>query len=204
MTPNYTIRQATIEDLPALRQLWQEYIVTMTNFPDYYPKNLLGSLDDWTRSVALELVKVPATAFIFVAERDSKLIAFLLWEIQHRLLGEPHQFACCHHLFVRADDRKQGIGPALSEVYCEHALAQGLTECEAAYYPGTTWVPSHPYDFFSTRGHMPIGKLLAHFDKRRAHHAALAAEVGNGHDADMPLTPDAEPAKEQSDERDDG
>lgn len=200
MTPNYTIRQATIEDLPALRQLWIEYLDTMTSAQDYYPRNISGSIDDWTRSVARELVKVPATAFIFVAERDAKLIAFLLWEIMHRLLGEPHEYAYCHHLFVRPDARGQGVGPAISEVYLEHALAQGLAECEAGFYPGTTWVKSHPYDWYSTHGHMPIGRLLSHFDKRRAHHAALAATVGNGHDALVT----AEPAKEPSDERDDG
>lgn len=199
--PNYTIRQAGIEDLPALRHVWQEYVTTMTSpIPDYYPRNILGSLDDWTRSVARTLAEVPATAFIFLAERDKELLGFLLYEIQHRLIGEPHELAFCHHLYVRESARGQGIGPALSEVYCEHALAQGLTECEASYYPGTTWVQSHPYDFYRIQGHMPIGRLLAHFDKRRARRAALAATVGNGHDVEQPLTaPVTEPEKEQSD-----
>lgn len=184
----YTIRLATLTDLPALRAIWQEYVHTMTDGKEgYYPRNVLGSLDDWTRSVGMALSKVPATSFIFLAEHGQELLAFLLWEKQHRLIGEPHELAYCHHLFVRPSAQGQGIGPALSEVYCEHALAQGLTECEASYYPGTTWVASHPYDTHIIAGHMPIGRLLAHFDKRRAAHA-IAAERANGHDVADPVT----------------
>jgi GNAT superfamily N-acetyltransferase len=199
---NYSIRLATIEDLPELRQLWRDLVVTMQPTAEgAYPRDTLNDVDDWTRSVAREFTKTPATGFLFVAERDKRLLGFLLYEIQHRLLGEPKRFAYCHHLFVRPEGRGMGIGPALSEVYLEHALAQGLEECEASYAPDATWVRSQPYLPWVTRCHASIGSILAHFDKRRAHHAALAATVGNGHDR---VTVTAEPAKEPSDDRDDG
>jgi GNAT superfamily N-acetyltransferase len=200
----YTIRLATIADLPALRSIWQEYVHTMTDDKEgYYPRNVIGSLDDWTRSVAMALAKVPATSFVFLAEHAGELLAFLLWEHQHRLIGEPHEIAYCHHLYVRPSAQGHGIGPALSEVYCEHALAQGLTECEASYFPGTTWVASHPYDWHIVAGHMPIGRLLAHFDKRRAAHA-LAAERANGHDRDVPLVSEEQPERVNKEEESDG
>jgi GNAT superfamily N-acetyltransferase len=183
---NYAIRLATLDDLPAARVLYREYVTHMTSGDGYYPRNIIASLDDWTRSVATELARVPATSFMLLAERARELLAFLLWEKRYRLLGEPHEIAYVHHLWVRPSEQGHGIGPALSEVYCEHALAQGLTECEASYYPGTTWVASHPYDIHSITGHMPIGRLLAHFDKRRARHA-LAAERANGHDVPVPI-----------------
>lgn len=200
---DYSIRLATITDLPALRAIWCEYVKYMTGSnPNYYPRNVLGDVDDWTRSVALALSKVPATSFVYMAERGEELLAFLLWEKQHRLIGQPHDLAYCHHLFVRPHAQGHGIGPALSEVYCEHALAEGLTECEASYFPGTTWVKSHPYDTHIIAGHMPIGRLLAHFDKSRARRA-MAAERANGHDV-PPVVTAEQPEPRANEEKDDG
>jgi GNAT superfamily N-acetyltransferase len=178
----FAIRLADLSDLPTLRALWRDHVTTMK---PVYPRNVLGSIDDFTRAIAAEFARVPQQGFVLLAHHGDQVLGFLLYEIQERLLGEPKRFAFVHHLYVVPEARGQGIGVALSELYLEHALAQGIDTVEAGYAPGTTWVAAQPYEPFFTRGYAPIGKVLAHFARLRARRTP--SPQANGHDVPPPV-----------------
>gem|GEM_PF-1250439 len=186
------IRIATLSDLPTLRMLWHDFLVD-TKLP--YPMGVLDQMDDFTRHLALALAQVPQACFAFLAEVEREPIGFLLYEIQRRALGQPDRYGFVHGIYVHPAYRRQGVSSALTEIACEHGLAQGLTYGEitsAPENPGWQALGFKPYE---VRGQAPIAQVLARLDKRRARRAA---EQGNGLDH-VPLTP--EQPEDRHDER---
>src|SRR5262245_56420284 len=119
----YTIRLATLTDLPAIRYLWKAF----AEEPRSYPHNIVGSLDDFTRHLALAMAQQPCIVFCFLAEEETtrRPVGFFLYEIQSRFYGEPKRYGFVHYAYVIEGYRRQGILSALVEMGVEHGLAQG-------------------------------------------------------------------------------
>jgi RimJ/RimL family protein N-acetyltransferase len=182
---NYSYRLATLADLPTLRALWRDFIVE-TDVP--YPTNMLGSLDTFTRQIAIALAQAPARVFAFLAEEPGHgvPVGMLIYEIQGRMMGEPERFGFIHCAFVDPGHRRQGLTAELAALAAEHMLAQGLQQAEITTVPANAgWSAFAGFVPYETRSHVPIALGLARLDKRRAR---LAAERGNGLDVAAPLT----------------
>jgi RimJ/RimL family protein N-acetyltransferase len=192
---NYSYRLATLSDLPTLRALWRDFIVE-TNVP--YPLNMLGSLDTFTRQIAVALAQVPCKVFAFLAQdAGATPIGMLIYEIQHRVMGEPQRFGFIHAAFVDPAYRHQGVTAELASLAAEHMLAQGLDQAEVTTVPENAgWSAFVGFVPYEMRSHVPIALGLARLDKRRAR---LAAARGNGLDH-APLTADQPEPRTTSEE----
>jgi|SRR5262252_7275024 len=188
----FNIRIATLSDLPTLRALWRDFLLD-TKLP--YPMGVLDQIDDFTRHLALALAQVPQTAFAFVAEAGQEPIGFLLYEIQRRALGQPDKYGFVHGIYVAPHWRRQGVSSAMTEIACEHGLAQGLVYGEITSAPDNPGWEALGFKPYEVRGQATIAHVLARLDKRRAR---LTAERGNGLDHD-PLP--AEQPEGKHDER---
>lgn len=186
---NYSIRQATLTDLPALRTLWRDFI---TDLSPAYPTNALNYLDTFTRQLAQALAAIPAVTFAFLAvDPQDEPIGFLLYEIMQRAFGDPQRFVYVHFCHVIQPRRREGIAAALAEIASEHALAQGLEHVEITHHQDQTAWDALGFTRFDVRSHTTLAMVLARIDKRRARHVM---DQANGLDHDAPLTA---PVKEE-------
>jgi len=174
----YTIRLATLADLPQIRMLWKAF----AEEPRDYPINMAGATDTFTRQLAMAMAQVPTHVFCFLAEDEgAEPLGFFLYEIQNRFIGEPTRYGFVHCAYVVPDRRKEGIITALAEMGCEHGLAQGLIYCEASHRP-----TEHFWERFGTvdydiRCWTTGAKILSAIDRGRARRL-VEAERGNGLD----------------------
>ena len=183
---NYTYRLATLADLPTLRMLWRDFI---TETQIAYPGKMLDSLDTFTRSLAIALAQPKPQAFAFLCEQAGEPLAFLLYEIQHRTLGEPQSFGYIHAAYVDPGHRREGIIETIGALLGEHMLAQGIEHAELSTVPTNVWAGFAGFEPYEVRSHVAVAPGLVKLDKRQA---MKHAERGNGLDH-HPLA--AEPAK---------
>jgi len=179
----YSIRIATLSDLPTLRGLWKAFV---TELAPPYPENVASGVDTFTRQLAVALARQPAEAFAFLAELEGDPIGFLLYEIQARAFGTPQRYGFVHYLYVTPEGRTEGVAEALTEMACEHGLAQGLTHGEITHQPGQQIWERYGFHDYEVRAHAPIAVMLARLDRRRAKRAADQAN-GLDHDALLPV-----------------
>lgn len=174
----YSYRLATLNDLPTLRTLWRDFIAeTQVE----YPMKLVESLDDFTRSLAMALAQAQPKAFAFLCEARGEPIAFLLYEIQHRSLGEPKTFGYIHAAYVLPLHRREGIIETIGTLLGEHMLAQGCEHAELSTTPGNVWTAFAGFTPYEVRSHVAVAPGLVTLDKRRA---VKAPARGNGLDHD--------------------
>jgi GNAT superfamily N-acetyltransferase len=130
-----SLRLATIEDLPWIRALWRDMV---TESPPAYPANLVGSIDTFTRSVALALTAEPPQAWVFLAQLPESATpdAILTCEIQQRAIGEPTTTVFVHAIYTRPAVRGRGLGSALLERASEEMLARDVAYVELTTEPG--------------------------------------------------------------------
>lgn len=97
----YFLRPMTIEDYPAVRELW----MTIHGFG-------IRSLDDSEEGVRLFLKRNPGMSVVAVVE--DRLVGSIL-------CGHDGRRGCLYHVCVHEDYRKRGIGKAMA-VFCMKAL----------------------------------------------------------------------------------
>ena len=95
------IRSMTIEDYPAVKELW----LSIRGFG-------IRSIDDSGEGVGRFLARNPGISV--VAERDQKIVGAIL-------CGHDGRRGCLYHVCVREGCRRQGIGKAMV-VFCMEAL----------------------------------------------------------------------------------
>jgi GNAT superfamily N-acetyltransferase len=183
-----TIRLATIEDLPWIRALWRDFV---TEFAPPYPRDVLGSIDTFTRQCAMALTEPQPTTFCFLAADGDDPIGFLLYEIQQRAFGEPARLGFLAYVYVAPAYRARGLGVALLSLCGEHATAQGLVDCEMAVRPGDTQWDWCGFEPFEVRHHAPVALVVERLAAATARGAARHG--GNGLD---PAPPPLEPAED--------
>jgi len=152
-----------------------------------YPTDIASDIDEYTRNLALALATEPAQAFCFLALDDATPLGFILYEVQHRLLGHPKRFAFVHYAFTVPAHRGEGVMDALCELGCEHALAQGLEWVELTHLPTNTHWTRLGLSSYEARSQGRIAGCLAALDHVRARRAVAAETRGNGHDVPPPL-----------------
>jgi GNAT superfamily N-acetyltransferase len=173
---NYSYRLATLNDLPTLRMLWRDFIAeTQVG----YPTNLDKYLDDFTRGVAMAFAQAEPKAFAFLCEAGADPIAFLLYEIQHRTLGEPRTYGYIHAAYVEPGHRREGIIETIGALLGEHMLARGIEYAELSTTPANVWAGFAGFEPYEVRAQVAVAPGLVTLDKRRA---MKASERGNGLD----------------------
>jgi hypothetical protein len=160
------IRLATIEDLPAVRALWKALV---TEAPPAYPQNLAGSIDAFTRSVALALTATPASAFVFLGQLPGSLTpdAFLAYEIQERAIGEPARLAFVHYCYTRPPARRSGLATTICELATEHMAAHGLTHVEITTLPGDKEWDAFGFTPYEVRSYVRLPHAALAIEQRR-------------------------------------
>ena len=102
----YSIKRVTIDDYDAIYELWNS---------TEQSKRALNPVDDSCEGIARYLKRNPDTCF--VADRDGEIVGVIL-------AGHDGRRGFIHHLAVREDCRRQGIG--------ERLVARGLEALKAA------------------------------------------------------------------------
>jgi ribosomal protein S18 acetylase RimI-like enzyme len=189
--PNYTVRLATIEDLPWIRHLWHRMVAE--NAPPY-PTNILGSLDSFTRSMALALTAEPAAAWVLLGQRATSTTpdAFLGYELQQRALGEPARLAFIHFIYTVPEACGQGLATTLLELAAEHMAAQGIAYVEGTSIPNDTRFHDLGFTVYEHRGVAPLAGFPAAIEARRRRR-------GNGHTDDFAIPPPLTPEERDDD-----
>jgi len=176
----YSIRFATIEDLPALRSLWSRM---ETEVAPHYPRDL-GSpraLDAFTRQAAMVLTDPePMTFILVVSLPDGTVSGFHVFGYQVRQLGEPREIVFSFWLYLAPELRGSGAHDDLCYLSTEHAINRGIEMAEITRAPDwpDRWgkLGFEPYEI---RSCCPTTLLLARLDERRR---ARQAAQGNGVD----------------------
>jgi N-acetylglutamate synthase len=112
---DYSLREMTIDDLPAVIALWN---TTEGILPD--------DADDEER-LARYLSRNPGLCL--VAERDGKIIAAVK-------CGQDGRRGYLHHLAVKESCRRQGIGRALVDAVLRALKNQGIEKCNTFVLDG--------------------------------------------------------------------
>jgi hypothetical protein len=176
-----TVRLATIEDLPWIRQLWREMLLEQA---PPYPTDIPASIDSFTRSLAMALVQSPPQAFVFLATLPGSEMpdAFLAYEVQTRQLGEPSRLGFVHYCYTRRPARNQGLATTLAELTAEHMTTQGLVCVEITTLPTNEGWADLGFIPFEMRHHALLSAVTEGCHQRRR-------RLGNGHDADFDVPP---------------
>lgn len=161
---------ATITDLPWIRTLWRDMVAES---PAPYPTDVVGSIDAFTRSIALALTADPPLAFVFLARLPDSATpdAFFAYEVQHRALGQPAQIAFVHYIYTKPAARRGGLATLLLQIAAEHMVSLGLTHGELTTLPGVTaWedLGVIPYEVRSYTSLAAVAKTIAARQRRHA------------------------------------
>jgi len=168
----YTIRFATIDDLPALRSLWSAMIRETT---PSFPRGL-GSpqtIDAFTRQAAMVLTDPQPVTFVLVCCVPSgEVRGFHVFGYQTRQLGEPREIAFSFWLYLSPELRGSGAHDDLCYLSAEHAINRGVEVAEI------TRAPSWPdrwsklgFEAYEIRSQCPTTLLLSKLDERRRQRA---------------------------------
>jgi GNAT superfamily N-acetyltransferase len=179
------IRLATLGDLPTLRTFWRAYLEEAR---PTYPVDMLGSIDTFTRHLAMALTADPPLVTCLLASDGDEPIGFCMYETQQRVYGEPQRIGFVHYVYVVPRHREHGVANQLLLLAAEHAIAQGLAYAEMTVVAGDTqweklgWVP------YETRYFVPLPTALAALQQREL------ATRGNGLDREEVAAPSDAPA----------
>lgn len=191
-----TIRLATIEDLPWIRHLYRRMV--LEDAPPY-PTNILGSLDAFTRSMAMALVQEPPAAWVFLAQLPASAMpdAMFGYELQVRALGEPSRLAFIHFIYTVPEAERRGLATTLLELAAEHMAAQGLTYVEATSVPGDLrFAPDLGFTIYEQRAYALVAGFPVGVARRRAR-----AANGHDHDHTFEVPPPIDPEDGDADDR---
>ena len=108
-----TIRLATLQDLPWLRQLHGAF-AEETTAVSHYPGVDEVELDHFVTAFVLAFKNDP-TFFCFVAVEDSTktIVGYLGGSVLTRMIGTPHEVLTAHWLYVTPDWRGRGLARQL-------------------------------------------------------------------------------------------
>jgi GNAT superfamily N-acetyltransferase len=180
-----TVRLATIEDLPWIRQLWRDMV---REGNPTYPTNILASIDNFTRSLALALTQQPPQAFVFLAQLPGSDVpdAYFAYEIQQRSLGEPSRLAFIHYIYTAPSARGHGLATTLLEIGAEHMAAHGLEWVEGTSVPNDPRFLDLGFTVYEYRAAAPVSGFPAAIAARRR-------KGGNGYDTTFEVPPPIDP-----------
>lgn len=176
-----SIRLATLIDLPSIRHCWKSFVAEAN--PDY-PRNIMASLDEFTRHMAYALANPQPTVFCFLSLDGDAPTGFLLFEVQERAYGEPKKMGFIHYYWVDPQYRGQGIGTQFAQLLGEMLLTLGISQCEMTVKPedAQRWAYLG-YTPYEVRTHVDVTHALLQHEKHQQE------RIGNGLDHSEVATP---------------
>lgn len=111
------IRHALIEDLPAIREIWNYYILNTTYNYDYEPKSL-ADLEEWF------LKKAKLNLPVFVVEEDGRLVGYGAYSQFRERSAYAHSAE--HGLYFHPDFQGRGWGRQLLETLLRDGKERGF------------------------------------------------------------------------------
>ncbi len=110
------IRAATQDDLGAILEIYNEEVLNSTATFDLEPRSMKGQLE-WVKQFAHPYV-------LLVGERAGEVLA---WGCLHPFGAKPgYRFTTENSVYVRADQRKSGLGREMLAALIEAAAANGF------------------------------------------------------------------------------
>lgn len=162
MAARILIRQATVDDLPWMRLLFDRF---MAGKPDRYPAHDAEELDHFTVGAYRMLTQHPGFG-CWIAWRGKTAVGFLGGAVEERLVGKPHTYANALWAYVEPEYRAGDVGFRLLEAFAGWAQAQGAAMLECQADAGDTRYADAGYPLVSTRYAAPIADVL---DNWRGH-----------------------------------
>jgi GNAT superfamily N-acetyltransferase len=178
-----TIRRATVDDLPWLRQTVGAFLSEQAQG---YPSFDAEELDAFTLAMLRGLTQNPQFG-VWAAWRGRTAVGSLGGEIQTRVVGKPHVFAHALWAYVTPEYRKGDVGFRLVEAFAQWAQSLGVEVMECRASAGDTRYADHGYPLVATCYAAPIKQVL---DRWRGHAYPPPkpdAPQANGHDTTEPL-----------------
>ena len=192
---DYTIRFATLVDLPDIRRMWAAMMAEV-NAPYPFDMTAPATIDDFTRQAAHVLADPTPATFCLVAHTPAgEPIGFHCFGYQARELGSPKLIAFVYWIYTVPSHRTAALAEDLAMIAAEHALANGVTHAEMTRLPGEALRKGLGFEPFEVRSRAPLTLILTRIEERRRRRAARAQQ-GNGHDSVPVAAPDLEEQEE--------
>ena len=129
MTTQVTIRDATESDVPAITDLWIEFVDFHARREPHFARAADGH-KCFAGFVADHLAA--DTSLVLVAESDRRVVAYCLAAVRDRTpVFEPEAYGMIHDLAVTAACRRAGIGQQLLEAAEDWFRQRGIRRIEA-------------------------------------------------------------------------
>jgi ribosomal protein S18 acetylase RimI-like enzyme len=124
------IREARVEDVPALMRLWAEFVAHEEAF-DPAEFDVRRKQRKRYRDLFIEKLSDPEAA-VFVAE-DGELVGYAMGWLRHRFLGKG-QTGYVNDVFVTEKARRKGIGGALMKTLVAWFKSRGADKVDLYVY----------------------------------------------------------------------
>jgi hypothetical protein len=157
-TPSVTIRQATLHDLPLLRELWLAMIAEQHTTP-FYP---FPHEDDDARLTAdlAQVLQQPSFAAFLAADDQGTPLGFCAVEHQERRFGTPRTYGYFHAIYT------------LPEARTYHQPPVAVRLCLAACTWARVWTGVQMIECDNTTGAPPWWRGVLPFKATCTHYVA--------------------------------
>ena len=108
--PDVTVRAAGFADLPAIRQLYRDFVLAA---PRGYPVMDGDELDALVRALAAQFLAPTPIFCLLGAWAGDRAVGFLGAEVGERAVGRPHRVVNVHWIYIVPEGRGQGIARRL-------------------------------------------------------------------------------------------
>ena len=108
--PDVTVRPAGFADLPAIRQLYRDFVLSA---PRGYPVMDGDELDALVRALAAQFLAPTPIFCLLGAWAGDRAVGFLGAEVGERAVGRPHRVVNVHWIYIVPEGRGQGIARRL-------------------------------------------------------------------------------------------
>lgn len=149
MADGVTVRPATVDDLDSLLDLWVDLVESQREYGSHIEgeSNRDPARDVLAQYVAGEMVAVA----VGTEEEGQSILGFVMYHLESGLYDQRTVRGIVENLFVRPDDREQGIGEALLG-FAESDLADRGAEITALSVMAGNETAR---EFYENRGYEP-------------------------------------------------
>ena len=182
-----TVRAAAFADLPAIRQLYRDFVLAA---PRGYPVMDGDELDALVRALAAQFLAPTPIFCLLGAWSGERAVGFLGLEVGECAVGRPHRVVNAHWLYVVPEGRGQGIARRLIAAGLDWLGAHhpDLTQAEWFAAAGDPQWTRRGFTPFLTRYTAPISAFLQPAARLPTPEVAAPTEAvsvngspGNGH-----------------------
>jgi GNAT superfamily N-acetyltransferase len=155
-----TARQASVDDLPALTDLYRKLQKEMAGYSDMW--KVADGLAEPIEPQLEAAISDPET-LVYLGEIDGVALGFALARIESMLpQADGRRIGSFRLVFVDHDAREVGLGEALRDTAMEELAGRGITRFDAHVLPGHRLVKN----FFESGG-FSARSIVMHHDAER-------------------------------------